>query len=170
MFLCLVQRIATEITVLQSLHHPLLPQLHQVYTTGDEICLEMTVSREGLVAANSALQLMAFATLFMLVCCISHTAPAVGYLAAKMDSRACPVSIYQDSSMLGRAADSAHQVTLTACCCAPAPVCVAAAAVQQRHSVAREAAAGRHVASRAGESGWSLKVWEVVNAVMHSTQ
>lgn len=41
---CLMQRIATEITVLQSLQHPLLPKLHQVYTTGDEICLEMTVS------------------------------------------------------------------------------------------------------------------------------
>jgi len=40
---CLMQRIATEITVLQSLQHPLLPKLHQVYTTGDEICLEMTV-------------------------------------------------------------------------------------------------------------------------------
>jgi hypothetical protein len=40
----LLQRIATEITVLQSLQHPLLPKLHQVYTTGDEICLEMTVS------------------------------------------------------------------------------------------------------------------------------
>lgn len=38
-----LQRIATEITVLQQLEHPLLPKLHQVYTTGDEICLEMTV-------------------------------------------------------------------------------------------------------------------------------
>jgi hypothetical protein len=41
---CCVQRIATEITVLQSLQHPLLPRLHQVYTTGDELCIEMTVS------------------------------------------------------------------------------------------------------------------------------
>jgi hypothetical protein len=40
----LLQRVATEITVLQSLQHPLLPKLHQVYTTGNEICLEMTVS------------------------------------------------------------------------------------------------------------------------------
>jgi hypothetical protein len=41
-----LQRIATEITVLQSLEHPLLPKLHQVYTTGDEICLEMTVREQ----------------------------------------------------------------------------------------------------------------------------
>lgn len=41
------KRIATEITVLQSLEHPLLPKLHQVYTTGDEICLEMTLCSRG---------------------------------------------------------------------------------------------------------------------------
>lgn len=41
---CCLQRIATEITVLQALQHPLLPKLHQVYTTGDELCIEMTVS------------------------------------------------------------------------------------------------------------------------------
>jgi hypothetical protein len=40
-----LQRVATEISVLQSLKHPLLPTLHQVYTTGDEIFMEMTVRR-----------------------------------------------------------------------------------------------------------------------------
>lgn len=49
--MCVLQRVATEISVLQSLQHPLLPTLHQVYTTGDEICLEMTVR----VAAGSGL-------------------------------------------------------------------------------------------------------------------
>jgi hypothetical protein len=69
----MLQRIATEITVLQSLHHPLLPKLHQVYTTGDEICLEMTVSREASAAASSALQLLAIALFCWLVFRISHT-------------------------------------------------------------------------------------------------
>jgi serine/threonine protein kinase len=41
------KRIATEISVLQSLQHPLLPTLHQVYTTGNEICLEMTLCSRG---------------------------------------------------------------------------------------------------------------------------
>jgi hypothetical protein len=42
-----LQRVATEISVLQSIKHPLLPTLHQVYTTGDEIFMEMTVSLNG---------------------------------------------------------------------------------------------------------------------------
>lgn len=45
MCVCL-QRVATEISVLQGLQHPLLPTLHQVYTTGSELCMEMTVSQQ----------------------------------------------------------------------------------------------------------------------------
>lgn len=41
------KRVATEISVLQGLRHPLLPTLHQVYTTGDELCMEMTVRTRG---------------------------------------------------------------------------------------------------------------------------
>ncbi|WIA35389.1 hypothetical protein OEZ86_003835 [Tetradesmus obliquus] len=41
------KRVATEISVLQSMKHPLLPTLHQVYTTGDEIFMEMTLCSRG---------------------------------------------------------------------------------------------------------------------------
>eukprot|EP00879_Flechtneria_rotunda_P002728 GHRR01002934.1.p1 GENE.GHRR01002934.1~~GHRR01002934.1.p1 ORF type:complete len:346 (+),score=83.38 GHRR01002934.1:487-1524(+) len=41
------KRVATEISVLQALKHPLLPTLHQVYSTGNEICLEMTLCSKG---------------------------------------------------------------------------------------------------------------------------
>jgi hypothetical protein len=44
LLLGVMQRVATEISVLQSIKHPLLPTLHQVYTTGDNIFMEMTVS------------------------------------------------------------------------------------------------------------------------------
>jgi serine/threonine protein kinase len=46
MHVCL-QRVATEISVLQDLQHPLLPKLHQVYTTGEELCMEMTLCSRG---------------------------------------------------------------------------------------------------------------------------
>jgi hypothetical protein len=38
-----MQRVATEVSVLTSFEHPLLPKLYQVYNAGNEFCIAMTV-------------------------------------------------------------------------------------------------------------------------------
>ena len=43
------KRIATEVVVLSSIRHPLLPSVHQVYNAGNEFCVAMTLCSEGTV-------------------------------------------------------------------------------------------------------------------------
>jgi hypothetical protein len=124
-----LQRVATEISVLQSIKHPLLPTLHQVYTTGDNIFMEMTVRSFHLLRVrSSSIAGTLYACITLALRCCYSLVPSTGMLHRCVG--------------LQRAQKSTESERNCKAVCQPDALCAVlllyfvTAAVQQGHAVA----------------------------------